>query len=280
MSGIPQFSVQFMVLFVMGCLSLIFSVFLHFKYRELRKLSENPRVSVFDKTFNVVNLFPEHRQILQSNLIIVFILSVLAYFIIGVVTVQVFDLLVRLALFLPCLGLMMVESAYDIYENTNVFIKAFRNRIDLAKGDYTALVFLEKTLPKLSVYYVLLAIIFFASFAAAPYVADSALRIFVQTVSLMWAGPITVAGPILGLYIGCFAVAATAMLILTLGGKIKSIIFGFSRSVPFTVWEEQFERGVRTLGRGECPPFELDHRPILEDYEVEEGKRRVLSEKS
>ncbi len=100
----------------------------------------------------------------------------------------------------------------------------------------------------------------------------------IKTVNI-YVEPITVAG-MLDVYIGCLAIAAVTMMILTLGGTIKSRVFGFSRSVPFTVWAEQFERGARTLSLWESPPFELNHRPILEDYEVEEGKRRVLSEKS
>jgi len=279
MSEVSQFSLQFMVLFVMGFVSLMISVLLHFKYRELRKLSENPRVSVFDKTFNVLNLFPEHRQALQNGLIMVFILSVLAYFVIGYVVVSVFDVLLRLALVLPCLGFMMIESVYDIYDNTKDFTKALKDGVKLGKGDYTALFFLKETLPRLRAYYALLAIFLFASFAAAPYVFEPALMIFVQAVSLMWTVPISATG-VLGLFIGCFATAAAAVLILKLGGKIKSRIFSFPSSVPFTVWEEQFERGARTLSLWECPPFELSHRPIVEDYEVEEGKRKVLSEKS
>jgi hypothetical protein len=257
MSEVSHFNPQFMILFVMGCISLIISVLLHFKYRELRKLSENPRVSIFDKTFNVLNLSPVHREIIQSWLMIAVVLSFLSYFIIGYIVSNVLGILLRLGLLLPCLGLMMIESFYDIYDNTKDFTKALRSGVGLAEGDYTALTFLKETLPRLRAYYALLTAFFFASFAIAPYIFEPALLVFVQAVSLMWTVPISAIG-VLGVFVGCFATAAVAVFILKLGAKIKSAIFSFPENARLPVLKE---------------PFNLRHGRIAEDYEVEEGKK-------
>jgi len=69
-------------------------------------------------------------------------------------------------------------------------------------------------------------------------------------------------------------------LILMISGEIVKVrVFGFRSSVPLTATDEQFERLLIMSKWGEKPPFELSHRPVFEDYETEERKRKTLSEK-
>jgi hypothetical protein len=283
MVNIFQFDPQFLVLLGMSCLSLALSVLFYLKSRTVNKLADVSQINIFDKTFNVMDPFPKHRKSLQNvaflqvlqvfSLVFPFVLSIA---ILGCISVAVTSGL--LALF--CLGLLMLDTAFEINKEANSFKEASRNETDLGKGDLAALFFLKETMPKLGRYYMLLAVGFLALFVVAPHILANALFAFSLFADAVIRMTVSVAPfPILFPCFAAIAIAVVAVILINLGTMIKSRMFNFTEAVPFIAVEEQFERGVRTVSKWEKPPYELNNRPILEDPEVEERKRRGLSGK-
>jgi len=278
--GMFQFDASFVMLLIMACVTLAFSVSFFLKSRALRKLSMGSRVNVFDKTFNVVSVDsnPDHRKI-THNPGIWLIFAVLLPFLLPVLILKVYEigLVSNLAILIVCLGLIMVDEASEIFKSTNILMKAFRNKVNLGKGDIAALAFLEETLSKLSVYYLVLAIIFFASFVTLPHISPAIPWVLAQLFSITVELPSFVG--VAGIFVGLIILAVVTVIALFVGEIVKTKALGFPRSVPFTAMEEPFERLLINRRWAEKPPYELIGRPILEDYEVEERKMRALRER-
>jgi hypothetical protein len=274
MSSAFQYNMQFLVLSVLSCASLMFSLSFYLKYRVLRKVSKNARVNAYDETFKVVSPYPEHRHII-NNIVIPLILAVVFPFLLGFAILRMLEmgLVLSILAVILWLGLMMLDPAFEIHKNTNIFIEAFRNKGNLGKGDLAALFFLRKTMPRLSVYYLLLTITFSVSSIMLPYITSMAIMVVSQFVNLVtelasfWG--------VVGVFAGLLLFAALTTLILVAGGIVKTKVFYFPPSVPLNALEEQFLH-VKIMTSGDSPPFELSHRPMLEDTEVEEKKRRWL----
>jgi hypothetical protein len=274
MSSAFQYNMQFLVLSVLSCASLMFSLSFYLKYRVLRKVSKNARVNAYDETFKVVSPYPEHRHII-NNIVIPLILAVVFPFLLGFAILRMLEmgLVLSILAVILWLGLMMLDPAFEIHKNTNIFIEAFRNKGNLGKGDLVALFFLKKTMPRLSVYYLLLTITFSVSSIMLPYITSMAIMVVSQFVNLVtelasfWG--------VVGVFAGLLLFAALTTLILVAGGIVKTKVFYFPPSVPLNALEEQFLH-VKIMTSGDSPPFELSHRPMLEDTEVEEKKRRWL----
>lgn len=274
MSSAFQYNMQFLVLSVLSCASLMFSLSFYLKYRVLRKVSKNARVNAYDKTFKVVSPYPEHRHII-NNIVIPLILAVVFPFLLGSAILRMLEMGLALSILavILWLGLMMLDPAFEIHKNTNIFIETFRNKGNLGKGDLVALFFLKKTMPRLSLYYLLLTITFSVSSIMLPYITSMAIMVVSQFVNLVtelasfWG--------VGGVFAGLLLFAALTTLILVAGGIVKTKVFYFPPSVPLNALEEQFLH-VKIMTSGDSPPFELSHRPMLEDTEVEEKKRRWL----
>lgn len=274
MSSAFQYNMQFLVLSVLSCASLMFSLSFYLKYRVLRKVSKNARVNAYDETFKVVSPYPEHRHII-NNIVIPLILAFVLPFLLGSAILRMLEMGLALSILavILWLGLMMLDPAFEIHKNTNIFIETFRNKGNLGKGDLAALFFLKNTMPRLSVYYLLLTITFSVSSIMLPYITSMAIMVVSQFVNLVtelasfWG--------VVGVFAGLLPLAALTTLILVAGGIVKTKVFYFPPSVPFNALEEQFLH-VKIMTSGDSPPFELSHRPMLEDTEVEEKKRRWL----
>jgi hypothetical protein len=274
MTSAFQYNVQLLVLSVLSCASLMFSLSFYLKYRVLRKDSKNARVNAYDETFKVVSPYPEHRQII-NNIVIPLILAVVLPFSLGFAVLKILEIGLASSILavILWLSLMMLDPAFEIYKNTNIFLKAFRNKVNLGKGDLAALFFLRKTMPRLSVYYLLLTITFSISSMMLPYITSTAILVLSQFVNLM-TEPVSFYG-VVGAFAGLLPLATLTMLILVVCRIVKTKVFYFAPSVPFNALEEQFMH-VKIMTTGDAPPFELSHRPMLEDTEVEEKKRRWL----
>jgi hypothetical protein len=273
------FDTRFSVLLAMGCLSLLLSLTFYMKSRLFRAVSESLTVDVFDKSFNVFKVDTQSRRMIRAvplflivELVVPFVLSYWMFKYVGMVLAS------GLILFL-CLGLLMIDTAAEILSHANTFEKAFRKDAKLGRGDLVGVFFLEETMPKLTVYYLLLATVFFASFIAAPYLSPLIISFLSHVVDAAVSVTIGISPLLMIVPVGILAFAIGAAAIFFIGGIIKSKVFNFAPSAPFTAVEEQFERGVRFFELGECPYYEMDHRPLLEDQETEERKRRGLAEK-
>jgi len=266
--------VSFFVLLAMGCTSLALSYYFYSKSRVLKEASKNLSVTVWDKTFNVFVPTENRRAITPTILLPV--VAVLMWVFVGFLVLKILEmgLVLGISVFILSLGLMMMDEALDLRDHANVFVNALNSKTKLAKGDVNTLLLLGRVMPKLSIYYIFTAIVFFASAYALPYIVSAVvvgLSVYSGTAATV-ASPLGVAMP----YIALFAFTFLFVMVYLGGGRLKNRIFGFPKSMSFRAMEEQFERGVRTITHGDSPPFEMSHRPILEDPEVEERKRKDL----
>lgn len=154
------------------------------------RLPKNLSVSVSNKTFNVFDPFPSRRKIIHSFTLHVIIMILILYGVIFCgfwVFPNIFQigLVLGLTIFVTGLALMMIDEAYEIHKNANIFLKAVKNGANLGNGDLAVLFLVKEVLPKLSAYYLFLAIVFFTSSIALPYVVPAFLMILSQFVSMI-----------------------------------------------------------------------------------------------
>jgi hypothetical protein len=207
----------------------------------LRRLSRSKKVTIFDKTFNVVNLNPEPKRLLQNRLPLLIALSVLVYFLGFYLLAHVTGYLLGICVAILCLNLMMVGEAYELHKDTSVFARALKSGADLGEGDMRALLLLNHSLPKLAKYYLLLTALFVTSFVAHPYLESATVLLLSSLASAVLAYT-----PWWGLwsaFVGMSVVATLAVTFMTIAGIVKRRIFDFS-SLPTEVLREQFEQNT------------------------------------
>lgn len=263
------------VLIVMACISVLVSLLFDRKIRVLNRVSENINVNVYNKTFNILDMYAPSRKTI--NTIMVWPIVIMVIFMIFAITFStIFETGIALGfmILISSVSLMMVDEVTEINSIANLFTNALIDRTGFGKGDVVALHLLKQTMPKLKRYYVLLATLFIIAAITLPYLLQAAVTAFTQTLGSVMTTTSTLG--IISPYLSLFVFAAIVTIIAVTAGRIKTKAFGFGPSPTFTSIEEQFERITIMAKWGEAPPFELSHRPVLEDPEVEERKRRAL----
>ena len=222
-----SFLVSFLILLIMSCLSIVFSLSFRLKSRAIKKLPKDLSVNVFDKTFNVFNPYPDRRKIIHSFIILLPLLAVVASLIFPLFTMKIIEmkLALGLAMFIICFGLMMIDEAYEIYKNANIFLKAVKNGVNLGKGDLAVLFLVKETLPRLTVYYLLLAIVFFASSVTLPYVVPAVLLTSAQFVRVTF--PVSMFFAPLAPYFAALLLSIAIVTVQLAAKKVKSKVFDF-----------------------------------------------------
>jgi hypothetical protein len=265
------------ILVVMSCISAAISLILDRKTRTLNELSQKINLNVFDKTFNVLNPHAPPRKTINS--IMIWPIAIILLFTIFAMTIsKIFEAGIALGfiILINSIGLMMVDEAIEINSTAKLFSNALATQTGFGKGDIVALNFLKQTMPKLKKYYILLAMLFIISAIMLPYILQVTLTAFTQTMGSVMATSSTLG--IIAPYLSLLVFAAIVTIIAVTAGRIKTKAFGLGPSPTLTSIEEQFERITIMAKWGEAPPFELSHRPMLEDPEVEERKRRALDQ--
>ena len=235
------FLVSFLILFIMSCLSLVFSLAFRLKSHAIEKLP-NLSVNIFNKTFNVFDPYPDRRKIIHSFITLLPIFFVVGGLILALVFVKILEmgLILGLALFTICVGLMMIEEAFEIYENANIFLKSIEHGVKLGKGDLTVLFLLKETMPKLSAYYLLLTIAFFASSIVLPYIVPAVLLTFAR---VMFLASVGFSAP-LALYSTALLLTIVTLIVQVAAKKVKSKVFGFPPSEEITIVLKRVPRSV------------------------------------
>jgi hypothetical protein len=233
---------EFLVLIVMGFVCLIFFMSLRVKFRALRRFPSDPQVKVFDKTFSVFDPYPERRKMIQRFTTLFFYFAGVGSFLFLAIVTKMAEtgLILGAVLFILCIGLMMLDEMLEIYKNACVFVNAVREGADFGKGDLIALSLVRQTLPKLSNYYLLLAIVFFASSTALPYIVPAALLALSGFVGLVveFSASAGMAAP----YIALLFLGVAIVIVQIVSGRLKSRILGFPQAESLSVQEHQFEQ--------------------------------------
>jgi len=189
MVGIFQFGTLFLVpslvLVAMGCVSIVLYLALNQKSRAIRRLPKNLPIKVFDRTFNVFDPYPDQRKIINNyiELLIPIIYGFIFFSWVVVFQILQMGLISGLIIFIICISLLMIEEASEFHKNAKILVNAVKNGDSLGKGDLEALSLIKKFLPKLSSYYLLLAIAFFTSSLVVPYILNMLLLLLLN---LLW----------------------------------------------------------------------------------------------
>ncbi|MGD0495403.1 MAG: hypothetical protein ABSB28_05115 [Candidatus Bathyarchaeia archaeon] len=267
-----------LVLTAMGCAALVFSLALGRKSRALGRLSKNLSVGVFSKTFNVFDPNMEHRRIISSHTgLIVFLAIYGSWFAvtIGVFTTLAAGGLMASVIFLVCAGLLMIDETHELNKNAGIFVKAIRGGTRLGVGDLHALFVMRRTLPKLSLYHLVLAVVFFVSAFAVPYLSTILFLACAGAASVFFAlSSLLMAVPLLSILAVAGLLGAVIAMIVIGSNEVSRVFFGFPRSIRLDVLDSQLDR-MKIYVRFQ------HHRPGLgvpEPEETEKFNRRELEE--
>lgn len=267
-----------LVLIAMGCAALIFSWTLDRKSRALGRLSKNLSVGVFNKTFNVFDVNTERRRIINSHTgLIVFLAIYGSWFVvtIGVITTFAVGGLMASVIFVVCAGLLMVDETQEVNKNASNFVKAIRTGTGLGVGDLRVLFVMKGMLPKLRLYHLVLAVIFFASAFAVPYISTG---FFLACAGAAWVffalSSLLIAAPLLSILAVTGLLGATIAMIVMVADQAKKVFFGFPPSIRMDVVDSQRERMALYVGY-------MCHRPTSREpapEDTEKFNRKELEE--
>jgi hypothetical protein len=178
--------ISYLTLLAIGYLSLLMSIILHLKAHAMNKLPENLTPNTFNKTFTVFDPFPRQRKTIH-NLLVLPLAVFLANLFFILILLKTFEvgLLLPFFLFQMGLNLMMVEDALEAYKWSKNLANAIKIGTSLGVGDLKALNATKKLLPKLSNYYLGLAIFFITSAVVLPYIMPSVILLLAQFASLI-----------------------------------------------------------------------------------------------
>ena len=235
-----------LVLVAMGCAALVFSLALGTKSRALGRLSKNLSVGVFSKTFNVFDPNMERRTIISSHTGLIVFLAIYGSWLavaIGVITTFAVGGLLASVIFIVCAGLLMVDETQELNKNAGIFLKAIRGGTGLGVGDLRALSVMKRMLPKLSLYHVVLAIVFFASAFAVPQLSTMFFLAFAGAAWVFFALSSLLMGVPLLSILAVTGLLGAVIVIIEIGtDEAKKRMFGFPRSIRLDVLDRQLER--------------------------------------
>jgi hypothetical protein len=263
--------VSTMVFFAMGLASLVFSLSLYSKSRAIQKLPRNLPVKVFNKTFSVFNPYPEHAKMIHEGLeflSIIIVFAAIATSIVALVAIVDIGLILGVILFAVCAVLMTPEVCFDINQNAGLYLRAIQKGLDLGVGDLKVLSILKKTLPRLTIYYLSLAIVFFAFALMSPYVLPAII-----TVSVGFLGALvgmTASQGILSLFYPVLLFAVVVFVIEVAVGVVNRKILGLPLSWSTISLDKPFEAMKQWV---RWHHHELLYRPPPEPDEPEDSER-------
>jgi len=230
--------VSFSILLAMGAVSLALSILFYLKSRAVKKLPKDLRATVFSRTFNVFNPFPEKRRTFHSYLFFLIFSPLMAFswtfFLVFIVIMRVFQagLIMGFVLFVVSLNLMMTSEAFEIYAAISRLLNAVRSGTSLGRGDMAVLYFTKKSLNKLSAYYLVLTGLFTASFFVAPYVSPMFLVAFANIVAAITA--VAASTLFLAPIIAVFLFSIVTMAVFILARRLRALVFDFLPSGALT----------------------------------------------
>ncbi len=210
-------------LFVMGCLALIITILFRLKSHELNGLPKNLSANIFSKNFVIFNPYSEQKKIIHNFLTFLPILVALISLGVALIVAKIFEsgFMLSFIILIICLNLITFEDASDVYQNSKAFIKAIQRETDLGVGDIKVFKILKNATPRISNYYLGLAILFIASAAALPYIWSSIFWVLAQ-----FTGLLLEAGASSGIFVAyllpVFLLALTMFVIQIFAYKMKN----------------------------------------------------------
>jgi hypothetical protein len=228
-------SIWLVVFPVLGVISLGFSLVLLVKSQAMRKIPKSLTTTIFSRTFNVFDPFSEHRSVrFQSDFFFILTgLSVTSLVLVACVEILVSGLLVEFATFFLCLGLMMIGEATETYSTANSLVKAVKRQTSFGQGDIYVLLIVKKTIRRLSVYYILLSVLFATLFFTMPYMFPALMLGFSQFIGLILITSATIGIALIGPFVAALLFALFTVAVFRTAGRMKAAFFGFLPSDIF-----------------------------------------------
>jgi len=227
-----------LALITMGCSTFALSIFFRQRQSKVNGLLKNLSPKIFDKTFSVFNPYPEHRKILHGFLSIWDIIVIWASLFTGSIALIIYEsgFLISFFLVLFCLNLMFVDLASEVYKNFRDFIRAVNKKVGFGVGDLEVVRELRRVMPKLSNYYLFLAVLFFVFAFTENYTSSFLLWLFFQPIPLVFE--VSKLTGIFGWQVVVMLYAALVSAILLLSWKIKNKLLGYILGQPnLESWE-------------------------------------------
>lgn len=151
-----------LIMFASGFLSVVCAVFFRGKLRRLNSAVGNPSASVFDRTFNIFDPYPQSRTVIDSLIVAIpFMVPIgmgLAFFVL--VELLLNGLLLSAIFAVIALNLLFVDGASEAYHNATVFLNSSAKNTGFGEGDLRVLRIVKNALSWLSSYYFGLAVAF------------------------------------------------------------------------------------------------------------------------
>lgn len=221
-----------LTLLAMGCVTLGLSIFFRLKFHAVSSVPKSLSASVFSKTFNVFNPYPERRKVIHNFLVALPLLVFFASlgFILSVWKLFEYGLMLSFFILIVSLNLMLFEVAEEIIQNTKIFINAVRCGASFGVGDLKVFQAVRKTLPRLSNYYLGLTIFFVVFAVILSYVWYSVLWFFARFIGFIVEAS-AVAGPV-GWQVAGFLFTLTVVIIQILVWKIKGNLLSYLIELP------------------------------------------------
>jgi hypothetical protein len=230
--------------------SLGFSVALYLKHRAMNKIPKSPEVTIFDKIFNVFDPFPEHSRALQSYLFFMLLSPLVAFawsfLIVFLVIWPIIEsgFIGDLAIFLVCLGPLMVNEASESISVADTLVKATKGQTKFGQGDIYVLSLVKETIGRLSAYYLVLTAAFAALFFTVPYTMPALTLALSQWIGLIVQTTIGI--PFIAPYIVVLLFILPVLAAIVAARKLRATLFGF---LPSHLFEpEGYETFVRMIG--------------------------------
>lgn len=204
-----------LTLLATGSLALALSLLFRLKSCAVNDLPKNLSANIFSRTFNIFNPYPDRRKMIHGFLTALPVAVFLACVGFAFLFIKILEsgTLLSLIVLIICLNLIVMEEASDVYSNANLFIKAIQDDDDMGEGDLIILEIIKNVLPKMSNYYLLLALLFLVSAVILPYIMPSTVWVFAHFVGLIVEG-----GALTG-----FLAPLTAVLLFSLSTVIAQI---------------------------------------------------------
>ena len=125
---------------------------------------------------------------------------------------------------------MLVDVVSEVYQTTEIFIKAVRSGTSLGVGDIKAIQLLKRALPRLSNYYLVLSILFFVFATMLGFIWSSMLWFFSQVIGLILE--ISATTGFMSYQVAVFLFALIVVIIQILAWKVKNKFLRYLTELP------------------------------------------------
>ncbi len=216
-----------------SALTIVLSIFFFHKSRVLRQeMVGKMTITVFNKTFNVFDVFPHSSKVILNYAVPLFGLAVWGTVVVAAIVVgkvMEMGLILSPVVFIICLASVAIAEAFEVRSTADSFIAALKAGKPLGKGDIVALLTVDNMLPRISLYYLLVAILLGAIGLTLPFTFIPAL----YAIGGVFGGivQVTVNAGYPTFYLAPFSVAAAAFVVMLIGGKVKRKLLNLSSAV-------------------------------------------------